>query len=81
MVLFLYATFVSSSDDLLCKHHYNLEFQGRGVLAWNGEQVDRVMAMLASAYQCGVLFGAVACLYLHFPPVGFWEDAIFFFFF
>lgn len=26
--------------------------------------MDRVMAILASAYQCGVLFGAVACLYL-----------------
>ncbi|CAO2584970.1 hypothetical protein LEMLEM_LOCUS3397, partial [Lemmus lemmus] len=32
-------------DDLSCKHRYNLEFQGRRVLTWNGEQVDPVMAM------------------------------------
>lgn len=42
-ILFYFSTghLCLSSDDLSCKHHYNLEFQGRGVLAWNGEQVDQ----------------------------------------
>lgn len=53
-ILFYFSILCLSSDDLSRKHGYNLEFQGRGVLAWNGEQVDQIMAMQALAYQCGV---------------------------
>lgn len=63
-----------SSDDLSCKHIYNLEFHRRGLLTWNGKQVNGVLARQASALQCGVLFVLyfVFTSTTYFHPTGFW---------